>query len=287
MAERLIVAKRPRTPVAAYSVVGLEGRGKTRFLLTAPKPLTLVTIDPNSQYVIDAMAKEGALDADQVTVHQFRMPSLAFEEDRDDIKDEAMEAWKAIANVLRPIVQQEVDPRPRAVALDTGTDLYHLRVLGQFGKLDQISPEARRNMMGIPNRAYSGLVESLLSVGVNVLIAHRGKNAWADKVIRTQRGEEDTRVMLTGPFDVERDGFKGTGFITSVETVLAFEAERESKTLAGKFGMKVVRCGHRPILIGQEWWGREKQADGTRVVKASFPYLASQIWPDLGLEAWT
>jgi hypothetical protein len=53
----------------------------------------------------------------------------------------------------------------------------------------------------------------------------------------------------------------------------------------GKFGMKVVRCGHRPILVGQEFWGRERIGD-EMVVRGSFPWLASQIWPTTKLEDW-
>lgn len=283
------MAKRERSrrlPVAAYDVTALESSGKTRFLLTAPKPLTLVTVDPNTQFVIDAMVAEGALDAESVTVHKMKLPALAFDEERDDIKDEAMEHWQAIAQVLKPIVKHEADEMPRSVALDTGTEVYNLRVMGTFGKLDQIAPEQRRNMMGIPNRAYASLIESLKDAGVNVIVAHRGQQKWEDKTIRTQQGEEDTRSMMTGKFDIDRMGFKGTGFITSVGVVLAFDPEKESQTIYGKFGMKIVRCGHRPILVGKSVWGREKIGDA-RIVKGSFPWLASQIWPTTTVEQWT
>lgn len=278
--------RRSKLPVAAYDVTALESSGKTRFLLTAPKPLTLVTVDPNTAFVIEAMVAEGALDADSVTVHKMKLPALAFDEERDDVKDEAMEHWADIVRVLKPIVKREADEMPRSVALDTGTEVYNLRVMGTFGKLDQIAPEQRRNMMGIPNRAYASLIESLKDAGVNVIVAHRGQQKWEDKVIRTQQGEEDTRSMMTGKFDIDRMGFKGTGFITSVGVVLAFDPDKESKTIYGKFGMKIVRCGHRPILVGKSVWGRELVGE-TRVVKGSFPWLASQIWPSTALEDWS
>ena len=67
-----------------------------------------------------------------------------------------------------------------------------------------------------------------------------------------------------------------------VEVQLFHEPDRDEE-LDGQFGMKVVRCRQRAGLIGEEYWG----TFGKRKVRTpSFPWLATQVYPDSLLEDW-
>lgn len=273
-------------PAVVLSEVGFEGSGKSRLWLTAPKPIAAVSTDTNTETTARAyleMGDDDDFDEDVLRFKQVNLPALAFD-DRDDVKEEAAETWEAIRDFLAPMVKNKSD-RPRTVVFDTATDVFDMRVLGEFGKTDQIPPEVRRNMMGRCNTSYKGIIQAFKDRGVHVILVHRAKDKWVDKERRTQRGVEETRERLTGPFDMEREAFKGTGFITSVEVNLAFDPNRDGK-LSAKYGMKIARCNQRPGIIGREYWGREKLEDGSRIHRVSFPFLMSQVFPRVPISEW-
>jgi hypothetical protein len=255
-----------RLPNIVLSLVAFEGAGKTNFWLSAPKPIAVISTDTNTEAtarkVLD-MDDDADFDDDVVKFEQVSMPALAFD-DRDDVQDEAKDKWEAVRDFLRPLLKADEDERPKTVVFDTAVDIFDLRVLAEFGKLDQIPPEVRRNMMGRCNTSYKGIVQAFKDRGVNVILVHRAKEKWTDKITRTNSGIKEERVRMLGAFDMERAGFKDTGFITTVEAQLAFDPEREGK-LTAKYGMRVSRCNPRPGLIGKEYWGSEKQEDGSRI----------------------
>lgn len=277
-----------RLPTAVVSVVAMEGAGKTRFWTTAPKPIVAVSTDTNTEATVRDTLK---LSEDDVVLHQVSMPTLAFD-DRDDVKEEAGEKWEAIRDALRPLVKSKAD-KPATVVFDTAIDVYDMRVLAEFGKLDQIPPEQRKNMMGRCNTSYKGIIQAFKDAGVHVILVHRAKEKWADRTVHTTSGLKDERYRMEGPFDMEREGFKGTGFITNVEVLLAFDRTRGRKegldpkaALAMKYGMQIARCNPRPMLIGEEYWGREKLEDGSRMHRVSFPFLMTQMYPRTTVEDW-
>lgn len=278
-----------RLPNVVLSLVGFEGSGKTRFWTTAPKPAVALTSDINTESVVRDVLK---LSDDEVRLHNYQMPSLTFS-DKADVEDEGGTTWEGIVDELRPMIA-DADERPKTLIGDTASDLFDLRVMSIFGKLDQIPPEMRRNMMGRANTSYKGIIQAFHKRGCHVILVHRAKEKWEDKEERTQRGIETVRAKCMGPFDMEREGFKGTGFLTSIEVHLAHDPNRKVKEglspsaeVAARFGMKIVRCTMRPGLIGREYWGREKLADGARIARASFPYLMTQVFPKTSIEDWS
>lgn len=275
-----------KLPNVVLSEVAFEGAGKTNFWLSAPKPIAAISTDTNTETTVRAVLKlddDDDFDPDILRYKQVSMPAMAFN-DRDDNKEEATEKWEEIRDFLRPMVEDKSE-RPRTLVFDTAVDVFDLRMLAVLGKLDQIPPEVRRNLMGQVNTSYKGIVQAFKDRGVNVILVHRAKEKWIDKEQRTQRGIEEVRSRLTGPFDMEREGFKGTGFITGVEINLAFDPTRDGK-LSAKYGMQVTRCNQRPGLIGKEFWGRQKLEDGSRVHACSFPFLMSQVFPRTTIDDW-
>lgn len=281
---------RPKLPTPVIGITGFEGSGKTRFAVSCAKPAIVISTDTNTETTIRDIL---GLDDTDIVLHQTSMPALAFE-DRDDVKEEGEAKWEEIRDFLAPYLKVDEDERPKALVLDTASDVFDIRVLGEFGKRDQIPPEVRRNLMGRCNTSYKGIVQAFKDRGIMVVLVHRAKEKWIDATQRTQRGLEDIRKKLEGPFDMEREGWKGTGFITSVEINLAFDPLRavkeglsENATLAAKYGMRIVRCTNRPGLIGRDYWGRQKLDDGSRIARASIPFLLSQVFVQTSVEDWS
>lgn len=264
--------ERPRKGTV-LSICGPEGSGKTDLLLTMPKPLAVVSVDPNTEVIVEAAIADGRVKEDDIILHYIDTPAIAFS-DQDDVQGEAETAWGELIDTLRPYINKDDDDRPWSVGLDTATDIDRLNVLAEFGKTDQISPESRRNRMGPVNSRYIGMIRSLQNAGVNVGLLHRVSEKW--QTVETRGRSEERRERVEGPFAWERKGFKETGNICSLEIMLAHDPERSEK-LPGQFGMQITRCTVRPILKGKEFWGREKLADGKRIRKPSWQYLMRQI----------
>ena len=265
----------------ALSIIGPPGAGKTEFSLRGtPRPTWLIHMDENTRAIVDKLKRRG--EGEGIVRKAIIPPALAFDE-RDDIKEEAIGKWDEFRDYLRPLIKGE--DQARAVVFDTATELFNLGPLSAFGKSDQIPPEVRRNMMGPIYSRWKGITAALVARGINVILIHRGKEKWEDVTVETERGTQDQRRRMTGPFDWEREGYNGTGFMVSTEIVLTFDETRASKTIYGKYGMKIIRCQQRPGLIGREYWGRET-IDGQKIRKASWPYLSMLLYPDTKLEDW-
>lgn len=279
---------RDRDPGLVLSVCASEGGGKTRFATTLPKPIAYCSVDPNTVPVLESVfdvrhARDIA--SDILTLHALRMPTIAFS-DQADVQSDAETKWEALVDVLRPIVNGEADPMPASVVFDTATELDRLNVLAEFGKTDQISPESRRNRMGPVNARWKGVIRSLQDAGCHVCLLHRLQPKWENVVERGSRGVQEARRQMTGPWDFERMGHRETGFITSTEIFLKHDPEKSSK-LVGQYGLRIERCTLRPALLHAEYWGRERDdRSGDRIVRASFPYLMTQIYPSTTLEDW-
>lgn len=279
------MAKRSRLRQGqALSVVAREGGGKTWFGLSLPKPLAYISVDPNTEAIIEKAIKDGVVDGDDVIQHHLRMPAVAFS-DQEDVKTEAETAWEALIDTLRPYVKGDGDPQPRGLVIDTATEIDNLNVLAEFGKIDQISPDARRNRMGPVSSRYKGVVRALTDAGIHVALLHRNGDLYKTVTYRSRGGEEEKRERVEGTWAIERRGFKDTGFITSTEIFLAHDPERHEQ-LRAQFGMYIARCSLRPGLKGSEHWGTTK-IDGERVRKASFAFLMTQVYPHTTIEDWS
>ncbi len=273
-------SNRPRKGTV-LSICATEGGGKTDMSLTLPTPLAMMSVDPNTEAVVRKAITEGRISADAITQHYIDMPAIAFS-DQDDVKGEAETSWEALIDALRPFIDADDEDRPRSVVFDTATEVDRLNVLAEYGKTDQISPEARRNRMGPVNSRYIGMIRSLQNAGIHVALLHRVSEQWAS--VETRGRSEERRERVEGVFAWDRKGFKETGNICSVEVVLAHDSGRSEK-LAGQFGMQIRRSTLRPALKGVEFWGRHKLEDGTRIRKASWAFLMAQVMNE-PVEKW-
>lgn len=265
------------------SICGREGSGKTDWLLTLPKPMTIISVDPNTEGIVEKAVREGRFSADAITLVHIDMPAIAFS-DQSDVKDEAEASWTTMIDALRPCIDRDNDDRPRSVGFDTATEVDQLNLLAEFGKTDQIHPEIRKNKLGPLNRRYMGMMRALQDAGIHVGLLHRVYDQY--RTVEVRGKSEERRERIEDPWAMDRKGFRDTGYIASIEVLLQHDQARNEK-LALQFGMKISRCMLRPILKGQEFWGRERQEDGTRVRRAGFPYLMAQVVEGSSVGDWS
>lgn len=275
----------PSGPRLVVSACAHEGGGKSTFLLTAPKPIHLFMIDPNTEEICK---KAGLLDddgepvSDDLIVYRVGYPAVAFG-DKDEIKEQAEKIWER--DFIDPM-KALLHSKPKGtIGIDTATELKDLQMLKWFGKTAQIIKELYTG----PNMELKGLYNSLGHSGVNVVLLHRLKDVYADKEVRTRSGPDTVREKVPGVF--ERDGWNKTGFYVNTEVHLFHDPTRSDK-LARQYGMKVTRCTARPGLIGQEFWNRAKVRDAEgeptdERVSVTFPWLASQVYPKTEPSDWT
>jgi hypothetical protein len=267
-------SRKPRGPRTTLSACAHEGGGKTTFSLTAPAPRAIFHIDPNTEEILE---KEGLTDDPDTKIYPIRYPAVAFG-DKDEIKDKAADIWQD--DFIDPLVELLNNPGDlRSLIIDTATDIRDLQLLKWFGKTAQIIKELYTG----PNMEMKGLLGSFKHSHLNVILLHRLKDVYETRTVRTKNGPEEKSEKVEGQF--QRDGFNKTGFYVNAEVFLFHDPKRHEK-LAAQFGMEITRCTARPALIGSSYWGREKQDDGTRIAKASFPFLMTQVYPTTSLDDW-
>lgn len=264
------------------SVKGVGGHGKTDFYTTMPKPILALSTDPNTRDVIEKIFKCDIDDLDPKILRLVNIPypMVGFETDEEDVMHEAQDGWDVLVNEIRDVMRGDANPRPASVALDTGTELDTLNILAQFGRTDKISPKTRLIKMGNVNNQMKGIYRALERAGVHVAVTHRVRERW-ETVTNEARGshygeEKDQRV----PDKFDRIGFKQIENIVNTEIIVKFDPAREGK-LSARFGMEIERCMIRPALVGKAYWGKD---DGVRC--ASFPYLATLMYPNTELSDW-
>lgn len=281
MARREIPRRRRRM---VLSVIGPEGGGKTDFALTAPKPLLFLACDPNAEDVVCSVFDvESADDLDPAICRFVHIPYplVGFESDEDDIMDEATDSWNLLCDEIADVLHGRSND-PTTVILDSGTELSNLNTLKDFGRTDKIAPAQRRQRMGKTNNDFKGIFRALEKAQTHVVVTHRCKPRWIDVEVRTSSGMKTESQVVPGVFD--RIGFKEMGNLCNTEVLVQFDPEREGK-LSAKYGIEVIRSMARPALVKTAWWGRE-ELDGKMVRAASFPFLATQLYPGTTRADW-
>lgn len=269
-----------RGPRSVLSIIGPEGHGKTDLALTAPKPMIVASVDPNTRDVVEKrFGPIDDIDPEILTFHDLPFPAVGFETDEEQIKEQASEALDQLTEVIRSVEGSGA----KSVLLDTGTEISELNILGIFGRTDKISPMQRQIYMGAANGRFKGFFRQLKRANVHVLVTHRVREVWATETVKHGKNKGEERdVKIPGAY--ERIGFKQMGNIVNAEVLVKFDEAREGK-LSNKFGMKITRCMIRPSLIGKTYWGMER-IEGERVRRPSFAFLMMQMYPGTTLADW-
>jgi hypothetical protein len=252
------------TPRLCISTEGFDGTGKSRFALSAPKPLGYYILDRGFEDPDEGV--RDALQLDRVEAGVYRYNRSGGSE--ADLKDGAQEALSALKKDLRESIASK---RFRSYAIDTADEVWEILRLARYGRLEKIPPM----LYGPLNQEYRAAIinDFLRDVGghgVNVIWVHKMKKEYRNKIVRKANGEESEVGEWTGRY--ERAGFKG--FTYDAPNRLVHSKDLTVPVGQGRFSLTVTKC----INAGLE---------GMVLPELDFPGFASMVFPQVDYEHWT
>jgi len=150
-------------------------------------------------------------------------------------------------------------PDVRTVAIDTGTQLWNIYRMAEFGKLTQVQP-----WFYVPvNEEFRALIGMAYDSDKNVIFAHKNRKRYA----QAAKGSE--KEVWDGSY--ERSGFGEIGFLVQVNIKLTREDDPPYDFVA-----TVENCAQNGMLKGME----------LRNEQIGFATLASMVFPDTDEKDW-
>lgn len=216
------------------AVDGLDKHGKTRFALSAPKPLVYLDFDIGKEGVLQ---KEANFENGILTCKPFAfMPSeIAWEIDDETVRSKkVMEKAEPeltrfretyLAAVRKPLLKVNGKPLPaRTLVIDTGTEAWELLRLCHLGKLTKVMAHHYTEV----NSMMRDLVRAAFESHVNVIWLHKLKAEWKDNA--------EGKGRKTGT--LERGGFEGMSYLVQANVIVyrVPANQTEIKTLTWKSG---------------------------------------------------
>lgn len=279
------------------AVDALDKAGKTRFGFTAPKPILYLDLDIGREGVIDKFKNPLIVVSKPFTFRA--LDSMFLPENKDKAtSDIAME--KALpeldrfrrtylAGLREPIVRYNGKPlRARTIIVDTGTEVWELLRLCEFGKLTQVKPHHYA--------AVNGMMRDLVRAGfdsdVNVLWLHKLKAEWI------QSSDPAKGASKSGT--MERQGFGDMSFLVQANCLLyrapTAGKDRTMKWKAGEalqefplekradkndlgFRFRIGNSRHDPSLEGIEL--TDEMIDFKTVAQMMVPESTTDDWADV------
>lgn len=231
-------------------VEAMEKEGKTTFALTAPDPIAVINMDVGMEGVVDKWVKKKKV---WVATIGYR-----------DVKD-PKEWVRARDTMEQAYLDALADKDTRTLVMDTGTEVWELERLAEFGKIDHIKP----HHYGPVNARMRDLIKRVYDTGKNLIILHKMKEQYVD--------DKATGRMI-------RSGFGDMPYIMQVNVRLWRRSKEEKKKKGGEpvkgdltFGLTVLDCRQNAELTGEVL--EEPMND--------FATLATMVYPDTKEEDWT
>lgn len=191
------------------AVDGLDKHGKTRFALSAPKPLVYLDFDIGKEGVLE---KAPNYENGVITAKPFIFLPSEITFDIDDEAKRSEKVMKAaepqltrfrstyLSCLREPVMLHKGQPiKARTVVIDTGTEAWQLLRLCYLGKISQIKPHHYVEVNGL----MRDLVRAAVDSDVNVIWLHKLKAEWKDNA--------EGKGRKTGT--LERDGFEGMSYL--------------------------------------------------------------------------
>jgi AAA domain-containing protein len=244
---------RPR-PRLILAVDARQKRGKSRFAMTAPRPIAYINLD---------RAYESSADFDTTDIYISDISGAAqkVKPGKGKLGEDSLKEPKKVAEeVLDLIIKRftaAVDAGVRTVVLDTATRWWEIMRIARFGKIQQVSKEH----YGPVKAEFERYLFQAMSCTSNIILLHRQRDEY--------QGDNKT-----GRF--ERAGYNDIQYIVhaSVElTRIPFE-QREEGDLG--FRARISDCGTAP------------EADGIILANENITFLdvAIQVRPDSTPDMW-
>lgn len=172
--------------VLTVTLNALEKAGKTRFILTAPKPVAYFNFDKE----IDELLVNSV--GINVNADLFIKTLEVFEDDDAETWKEQWEDYKKAYHAV--LAREDV----RTVAVDTADQMYELARLANYGKLTQV-PQYK---YGIVNAELKLMIKKAKACGKNVI--------WVNRVAKEYKQNAKGEDSWTGNYSPK--GWGGTQF---------------------------------------------------------------------------
>lgn len=162
-------------------------------------------------------------------------------------------------------------PDVRAIVLDTGTDIWELLRLAEFGALTKSGDT--KQLYGQINQHYKSLVKMAYDREINIVVIHKTKKLYSTRKVQTNKGLQDQEYWDGSSY--ERAGFGEGGYLVQVQIEHLFDISRKGG-LDKKFGIRVIDCRQNMDIVGTELWGADN----------NFATLAQFVFPDSTEADW-
>lgn len=267
----------------SWSLWGETKTGKSSFGLWSPDPSVIFNIDHRIERVIDDFI-DGTTTGNQKVIKEVRldMPEcdpVSRKKDDAALKAASVQWDKFLTAYDKALKSSMVDGGVRSVVVDTGTDLFDIRLLSEFGKLLGIQPWER----GGANADFIEIMRRGEKYNANTIWLHYGKEEW--KTQKTERGEVSAP---TGGYIL--DGFKKAN---SAVQIVARTNYVEHKDPRKRFEVQLVRCGvgdsrlNGAKFTSMDWAVWDEADKETPILNyGPYAYISSQIIKGTEPEDW-
>lgn len=247
--------------------------GKTRLSFTAPKPIGYISVEIGGEEgAADAFIPEGQEEFDGIHIVRIRMDEPVYPNPADygTTKEGQKDFDEAVSAAVQAAAQPAWDAfyaayyasiyNMRSTVVDTGTDLYQLQRLANFGRLEKIPQLAYAQL----KREFAKLFDDAFAAPGNLLFIHHMKDK--GEMIEDKNGKKQWQP--TGIYEMD-----GCNVVTDkVQAVIEMwrdslqEPDEKTGRLV-KFHATIVDSRHSPDVMGQEFHDDE----------ISFPQIAMSI----------
>jgi hypothetical protein len=274
------------------AVDGLDKHGKTRFALSAPKPLVYLDFDVGKEGVLQKAPGKEYISTTKPFL--FRPSEISWElEDEAAIQKKIMAAAEQELTRFRSVYLSSLkDPamlirgkrlKARTVVIDTGSECWELLRLCEFGKVSQVKPHHYTQVNGL----MRDLVRAAFDSDVNVIWLHKLKAEWKEG--------SDGKGRKTG--ELSRAGFEGMSYLvqanllcTRVPANLATPTVIKWKSGEGMFEVPIEPreendLGFR-LVVGNSRHDPNLEGMVLHNDTIDFPTIARMMLPEADPSAW-
>jgi hypothetical protein len=195
---------------------GLEKTGKTHLALTAPAPITYLSLDFGTDGVIQPFAAKKL-----IRIKEYKIPKARKSVERAEAMKQAEEVWEEFKDDYQFALDNS-----RTVVVDTETEVYELIRLARFGKLEQVKP-----------MHYGPLYRELKEV-----IIKAAYESMANVILLQRLKKEYKADAWTGQY--EASGYSGIPYDVQVNARTFIDKE-------GSFSLYIDNCRQNATLRGQ------------------------------------
>lgn len=251
------IRRSPKRLIA--SVQGSIKSGKTRFGLTGPKPIGYIAVEiGGDEGVADQFIEEGMEENDQIQRVRIRMadPVYPIREEYPGGKDGDKRYDEAVAAAVQLPADEALNKfyaayyaslaNMKMTIVDTGSDLWEIMRLANFGRLEKIPQLAYTQL----NKQFDKLIDDAYSYEGSMIMTHHMKEKWETYI--NDKGKEQGRP--SGIFEMAGYGGVKKKVQAVIETWREDLAEPcEITGMFVKFNAQIVDSRHNAKAMGKKF----------------------------------